>query len=452
MLSQAVLEQLEKKWGEAVMVRAVMENVLSTDLVEGLFDRHRGRQYRRDLLFSTLVGLMGLVVCRVRPSLHKAYTEAGQSIAVSVKSVYNKLNGTGLALSQSLVSACYERMGSVVDELYVRQPLIPGYQTRLVDGNHLAATEHRLAPLRAVSGGALPGVAVVVYDRERQLVAEVDYSADAYTQERNLVLETLGRATAGQLWIADRNFCTSAVMFQLNHVGAGLIIRRHARNVRFRKVGGERSVGRTETGMVHETQIVIESDVGTEFPARLVRVVLDEPTRDKETEIELLTNLPASISATEIADAYRHRWDLEVAFADLEKLFQGEIESLGHPQAALLAFSLAIAAYNALSVVRAAMCKVHGAEKVAEEVSSYHMATRVQMAWGATETFAESSDWTARFSPLMACELAKYLCGVCGMLDLKKIRKSKRGPKKPAPERTGSKQHFSTQRILDATS
>jgi len=180
MLSQTVLEM---KWGEAVMVRAVMENVLSTELVEGLFDRHRGRQYRRGLLFSTVVGLMGLVVCQVRASLHKAYTEAGQA---SVKAVYNKLIGTGLALSQSLVSASYDKMRSVVDELHVRQPLIPGYKTRLVDGNHLAATEHRLAPLRAVSGGALPGVAVVVYDCERQLVAEVDYSADAYTQEPSL--------------------------------------------------------------------------------------------------------------------------------------------------------------------------------------------------------------------------------------------------------------------------
>jgi IS4 transposase len=450
MLSQMVLEQLEKKWGEAVMVRAVMENVLSTELVEGLFDQHRGRQYRRDLLFSTLVGLMGLVVCRVRSSLHKAYTEAGRSIAVSVKSVYNKMNGTRVALSQSLVSASYDRMSPVVNELHVRQPLIPGYQTRLVDGNHLAATEHRLAPLRTVSGGALPGVAVVVYDRERQLVAEVDYSADAYTQERQIVLETLGRATAGQVWIADRNFCTSAVLFQLNHVGAGFIIRRHAKNVRFRKVGSERAVGRTDTGMVYETDIVIESDVGEEISARVVRVVLDQPTRDKETEIELLTNLPASIGAIVIAEAYRCRWDLEVAFADLEKLFQGEIESLGHPQAALLAFSLAVVAYNALSVVRAAMCKVHGVQKVEEEVSSYHMATRVQMAWGATETFAESRDWTEKFSPMTPRELANYLCRVCGMLDLKKIKKSKRGPKKPGPQRVGTKPHFSTQRLLDA--
>jgi hypothetical protein len=40
--------------------------------VDEVFEEHRGRQYTRELLFSTVVDLMGLVALGMRPSLHAA--------------------------------------------------------------------------------------------------------------------------------------------------------------------------------------------------------------------------------------------------------------------------------------------------------------------------------------------------------------------------------------------
>ena len=41
---------------------------------------------------------------------------------------------------------------------------MPGYPIRILDGNHLAGTEHRIKELRALRAGALPGQALVVLD------------------------------------------------------------------------------------------------------------------------------------------------------------------------------------------------------------------------------------------------------------------------------------------------
>ncbi|MGZ5944641.1 MAG: IS4/IS5 family transposase, partial [Isosphaeraceae bacterium] len=50
-----------------VMTQAVMENALSPRIIDQLFEDVTVRQYTRDLLFSSIVELMSLVVCRIQP-------------------------------------------------------------------------------------------------------------------------------------------------------------------------------------------------------------------------------------------------------------------------------------------------------------------------------------------------------------------------------------------------
>jgi IS4 transposase len=454
MLSRTVLDHLEKRCPEAVLVRSALENALPPEVVDEVFQNNRQRQYHRKLLFSSLVQLLGLVVCRVRPSVHAAFQLCGKKLGISIRAVYDKLNHTEPGVSQALVRAAYRRLSAIVDQLRGARPaLVRGFRTRVVDGNHLAATEHRLAPLRRISSGPLPGVAVVVYDRERQLIESVDLAEDAHVQERQIVLETLERVQPGDLWIADRNFCTSVVLWRVHEQGGAFIIRRHQQNVRFTRRGRERCIGRTSTGMAYETQIVIQDDLGSMFPARLIRVVLDNPTRDEDREIELFTNLPKRVSALSVAEAYRKRWDIEVTFSDVEGLLSGEIESLGSPRAALLAFCLALIAYNAISVIKTAMRTIHGDTKVEEEVSLYFVAHLVQSDWRALEVFAEADDWMQRFSSLTPAQIARYLKHVCQQQDLAKLKKHPRGPKKPQPKRKHDpkKPHVATARLLAAS-
>jgi hypothetical protein len=59
---------------------------------------------------------------------------------------------------------------------------------------------------------------------------------------------------------------------------------------------------------------------------RRVTVILDQPTRDGDTEIHLLTNVPVEAAdATTIAEIYGRRWTIETASQEMEKTLQGEI-------------------------------------------------------------------------------------------------------------------------------
>ena len=68
-----VFEKFIAKAPVAVMVRGVLERVLNPDALNDIYARAAVRQYTRDLLFSRVVGLMHLVVCRIHPTIHAAY-------------------------------------------------------------------------------------------------------------------------------------------------------------------------------------------------------------------------------------------------------------------------------------------------------------------------------------------------------------------------------------------
>lgn len=451
MFHEEVFQKLAAKHPEAVMVRATLEQALPPSFVDETFRRVANKQYTRKLLFSTLVRLLSMVVCRVRPSVHAAYQALEGELNVIRKTVYKKLNGVETAVSEALVSESARRMAAVVDELDAPLPaLVPGWKTRILDGNHLAATEHRLAPLRTVGGGVLPGVALVVYDAERGLVDRVYLHEDGHAQERELLIELLGAMAAGELWIADRNFATTVFLLQTHANGSRFIVRRHKQNGRLRETSDWQAVSRGETGEIDERRAVVEGDGDESLPVRLIRVRLEKKTRDGDREIELITDLPDDVSAETIAAAYRARWRIETTFAELDRVFEGEIESLGHPRAALLAFALSLIAFNTLGVVKAALRKRHGVEKIEQELSAYFLGENVQRAEAALELFLDDGDWESRYALLTPRELASHLLLLADQVNLRKLRKHPRGVKKPAPKRThdARRPHHSTARLL----
>lgn len=73
MILNDVFERFVEESAVSVMARAVLENALATAAVDSLFEELAQRQYTRDLLFSDVVGLMAMVVCKVRPSINAAF-------------------------------------------------------------------------------------------------------------------------------------------------------------------------------------------------------------------------------------------------------------------------------------------------------------------------------------------------------------------------------------------
>ena len=73
MLGKA-FERFVEKAPVAVMVRGILERVLSADALDRLYEEVADRQYTRELLFSSVFELMNLVVCRIQP-INRAATK-----------------------------------------------------------------------------------------------------------------------------------------------------------------------------------------------------------------------------------------------------------------------------------------------------------------------------------------------------------------------------------------
>ena len=89
---------------------------------------------------------------------------------------------------------------------------------------------------------------------------------------------------------------------------------------------------------------------------RWIVVKLNEPTRDGDTEIGILTNVPQDrADAIEIAEQYRSRLKIETVFQLLTETLTCEIKALCCPKAALFCSANALVAYNAFSIVKSAI-------------------------------------------------------------------------------------------------
>ncbi len=76
----------------------------------------------------------------------------------------------------------------------------------------------------------MPGHSLVVYDLD--LVTDLAVCEDAYESERPGVLPLLllDSARPGQLWMADRHFCTRAILQSLQQARADFIVRQDAKH------------------------------------------------------------------------------------------------------------------------------------------------------------------------------------------------------------------------------
>jgi hypothetical protein len=78
-----LFEQFVEASAPSVMMRALMERIFDPAKLDELFEQTAERQYTRELLFSSVVGLMSLVVTGIHPSVSAAYKALEKLIGVS---------------------------------------------------------------------------------------------------------------------------------------------------------------------------------------------------------------------------------------------------------------------------------------------------------------------------------------------------------------------------------
>lgn len=433
-----------------VMARGVLEHLLNPERINALFERTAKVQYTRELLFSSLVDLMGQVVLGVQPSVHAAYQAQAQKLRVSDQAVYDKLNQVELKVSAELVRDSARQAAPVIRALGgALPPLLDGYRTKILDGNHLSASEHRIEELRRTWAAPLPGKILVVLDQELMLADDVFLCEDGHAQERSLLGEVLTSVRPDDLWIADRNFATIDFLMGIDARRAAFVIRQHG-NLRGELIGTRSDKGKTETGKVYEQPLRITHSSGETLMLRRITIHLNRPTRDGDREIHLLTNLPVrAANARKAAQLYGKRWTIETMFQELTETLTCEINTLGYPKAALFGFCLALLAYHAVSVIKAALRASHGRDTVERNISAYYLSLELTQTYAGMMIAIPPSNWT-KFRALTPGEMAETLKFLATKANLARYQKHSRGPKKPPPKKSQYKNgsHVSTAKLI----
>lgn len=434
----------------SVMARGLLELALLPAELDALFAHTAQRQYTRDLLFSTTVDLMSLVVAGIRPTIHAGFQALKESIPVSITSVYNKLNGIEPPLSAEMVRHTTRKLEPLIRQLDGQRPeLLPGYRIKILDGNHLAATEHRLKELRRIGAGPLPGLCLVVLDPSLMLAVDVFPCEDGHAQERSLLPAVVDTIQADEVWIDDRNFCTLGFLSAIADRHAFFITRQH-KSLPWQGVTPLAPAGRVEGAEVWEQRIrLVHGDGAIQF-CRRVKLVVDQPTRDGEHELFVLTNLPGEdADALAVARLYRSRWTIEIMFRELSDMLENEIDTLAYPKAALFGFCTGLAAYNVMSAVKAALRSVHGAETIDAELSGYYVADEIAGTYRGMMIAIPAEEWLV-FRSLTMEDWSALLRALASRVQLDKLRKHPRGVKKPRLKRQSHKRkpHVSTAKLL----
>ncbi len=449
-----VIERFSKGAPAAVLFRGLFARVFADERMNEIFREHKGPQVESDLVFSSLMHLLVPVVSGSKPSVHASYQAQEDQIGVSSQAVYDKLQGIEPTVSEALVRVPAVELGQVLKKAKAtKQDPVPGYHTFVIDGKRLDGTEHRLEETRRMKSAPLPGTVLAMLDTRLEMFVDVACDRDAYACERKVVTRILDHLEKGALYLADRNFCDGPLISQFLQAKTFFVLRHHKRSPRWRKVKGERlrKVGKdSRGGTVYEQEIEVFLPDGTWHPVRRITVKLTVATRDGDMELHLLTNLPASVSATTVADAYGQRWTIETCLGHVAQSLNAEINTLAYPGAALLCFCLGLVLFNIISALKSLLVRFSSGSDT-PELSYYYLALEIAEARLGIEITIRDAYWR-KTAAMSLSEFITWIKSIAKHAVLNRYRKHRRGPKRPPPKRASGKRraHVSTHRILEA--
>lgn len=435
------------------LVRGLLERVMSREVLDDLFARHVADQRVRQVTAGAVTHLMLQVVAGTHRAVFAAF-QADQSsdeplITTSYQALYERLGRMFPQYSCALVRASSRQFGDLVRAQHSKAVgCWKSYALRMVDGTMPEGSEHRLGVLRECGPAGLPAKVVFAFDPDSRLCVDVEASEDAYTSEARLAGELFSRARRGELYVADRAYCSSTLFALLIDQQADFVIREMSGPV-IRNTSRLTRVGDLDGGRVLEQTVVMtQPRTGREMALRRIVFRLAEPTQKGETEVRLLTMLPDSINAVEIANLYGRRWTIETHIDRVKHILQGEIQSLGKPRAAIFVLCLSMVASNALAAAETQIRKAH---RTTEELSGYYLADEIAAHYRSLSRIVSAQTWL-ELSDLPVPDFQAWCRRVARDVRPQAFTKHPRGPKHPPPKRTSGKHrhHFSTHRLLNA--
>ena len=148
-------------------------------------------------------------------------------------------------------------------------------------------------------------------------------------------------------------------------------------------------------------------------------------------------------------NVYQNRWRIETLFQTITQNFEGEIQTLAYPKAALFSYSMALMSYNILATLKAVLAAEYSWDKIEAGLSDFYLVDEIQGTYRGMTIAVPADDWQqiAGYSP---AQLAEFLRQLAGQVNLKRFSKTPRGVKKKRPSLIvePKHRHLSTARKL----
>lgn len=448
MSGKSIMDRFIQKNPLTVMTRCIAQALMGEKL-DQVFEQNRSQQYDDTIKFSTVAISMAEIALGTVENRNQAYRKYRDELQASAVAYYGKLNRTEPPISEAVVRYSAEQAAALLAHLdFQPWDVLPGYRCFSLDGNHLQKTQKRLKETRGLCAAPLPGTVVGRFDHQTGLFDQAYLLEDAHAQESTVLDRVLEDLSTNDLVIADRHFCIVRFLLKLAARCGFFVIRQHGR-LKGKLLGKRKRVGKIDSGTVYEQALEI-CDGDETLVVRRVTVDLVEPTRDGDTEIHVLSNVPATdADGCGLAQLYRDRWEIENAFYVLTMTLHCEMPANCYPRCALFQFCMAMFAYNCRQVLLAALYAEHEQEAV-EAMSQYQVALDIVSPMEGMLTAITPEEWT-ELTPQRADGTARFLRDISRHVDVRSYRKSVRGPKKLPPKRKRCKAgtHVSTHRLLE---
>jgi DDE family transposase len=335
--------------------------IMRPEVLDDLFEKHRGRCYEDVLRFSTFVELIRDALILYEGSGRQSFQRAREHDALPTcqEAAYGKLRRIPLPLSVAFMEELTESIrGLMPKEAPIEPPpqSLAGMTIVILDGKQIKDVAKRLKPVRGKPGKVVGGKILVAYVPMEGLAVAMAADPDGEANDIRLMPEAIPRArariTGVRLWVADRQFCDLNQPVLLTEEGDHFLLRRSL------KLGFHADPSRPQRRSVDAQGRTVIDQWGwigspKEKRRRYVRQI--HLIRPGEEDIYLVTDLldERAYPAEDLLAVYLQRWEIERVFQQITEVFTLRRLLGSTPQATVFQAAFCLVMYNLMKLVQA---------------------------------------------------------------------------------------------------
>jgi len=437
--------------------------IAADPILEGLFDRHRGRCYQDQLTFAELVRVLADALTRYQGRGRGAILDAVQrnQISCRTRAVYGKLARLPLPLAEAFLTTLTQRLRPLFSA--ARPAALPAslgdLSVVVVDGKKIKRVAKRLLPTRNQPGKLYGGKLLVAYLPAEgvaegvavALAADADGEANDIRSVPHLLPTVRGVVDGPRLWVADRQFCDLTQPRRFADGGDHFVIR-YGHNTGFHPDRDRAAVDGTDADgrAVRQEWGWLGAEDQGERRLYVRRVTLVRPG---DEDVAVMTDLldEQRYPAADLLAAYLTRWQIENVFQQITEVFHLQRLIGCRPPATVFQASLCLVLFNVLQLVRGHIAAGRPEPAVVEAVSAEQIfadLTKHLVGLHEVLTVDEVLDGVSvpDSDESMRGRL-KSLVGGLWSMKWAKVRNTKPRPEKPKPRKSGG--HTSVHKLLD---